>query len=261
MVQFWVALEKEKRITINNALRGKEYECLECHGKMIPKKGEITSWHFAHKSDFSCKGEGQKHLYIKELIYEILSMGSTLLTYSLGYRVTKEKAHLGLIPDVCMFWADGDFLAIEVCDTNKASEEKIQKYGENMIEFDISSWGEEQINNPFFVFNVIYPPIFFKLRGKEIKFCNKRVEDKQQEIQLLKQQMNRCEKTFIFRGEKQICFGKAHIIIPFKNQIYVPKKGSLCELTQKGKPTILIRIEEMDGEFVIRYKDEYERWY
>lgn len=159
-VRFWVALDGNERVTINRALRGREYTCLECNGIMIPKKGEIKQHHFAHKSEYSCSGEGQKHLYVKELIYQILTLNPSLLY---GGEVRMEKQHLGLQPDVSIHWGD-DYLAIEVCDTSESSEIKKTTYGDNMVEFSIGDWGEQEIANPIFIFNNVYPSLFEKLK-------------------------------------------------------------------------------------------------
>lgn len=159
-VQFWVALDGDERVTINKALRGKEYQCLECNGIMIPKKGEIKQHHFAHKAEYSCSGEGQKHLYVKELIYEILQMDEYLLK---GAKVYLEKTFLGLRPDILIKWNKERFVAIEVCDTSESSEIKKQLYGKNMIEFKIDTWEEEEMTNPMYIFNSVYPALFRKI--------------------------------------------------------------------------------------------------
>lgn len=167
-VQFWVALQGDERITINKALRGVEYSCLECEGKMIAKKGEVRTHHFAHKSEFSCKGEGQKHLYVKELIYEMLLMNKD--TFYLGTAsIEMEKQHLGLQPDVCIKWKrghlQGEYLAIEVWHNGESSARKKETFGDNMVEFNITDWGEEEMGNPYFIFNEVYPFIFQKIHG------------------------------------------------------------------------------------------------
>jgi len=165
-IQFWVALDGDNRITINKALRGAEYTCLECNGKMIPKKGEIRTHHFAHKGEFTCSGEGQKHLYVKELIYEMLLMNQDSL-YLKSASIEMEKKLLGLIPDVCIRWTKGhlrgEYLAIEVWNHGESSEKKKETFGKNMVEFNIKDWGEKELGNPYFIFNEIYPFIFQKI--------------------------------------------------------------------------------------------------
>lgn len=253
MIQFWVALDGNNRITINKALRGKEYECLECHGKMIPKKGEIKAWHFAHKSDFSCDGEGQKHLYIKELIYEVLTLDSTLSNqmHKKWSKVRMEKRHLGLIPDVCIHWRDGDYLAIEVCDTSKASEDKIQLYGDNMIEFDISAWGEEEVNNPFFVLNEIYSIIFFKLNEREILKIKQSIQVERNELRAVKQKVKITKKKLdlmkkYFNGGWSKLDGDYKIKI--NHPCYDLVQGSICKIETKAGSISWVEVIEVLSE-------------
>lgn len=168
-VQFWVALDGNDRVTINKALRGKEYQCLECNGIMIPKKGQIKQHHFAHKSEYTCTGEGQKHLYVKELIFEILLLDDFLFTDA---KIYLEKSFLGLRPDILIKWNQNEYVAIEVCDTSESSEEKRRVYGKNIIEFKISDWKEEEMTNPIYIFNSIYPILFRKIFN--VKFERKK---------------------------------------------------------------------------------------
>lgn len=176
-VQFWVAYDSvgESRVTINEAKRGEQYECLECKGIMIPKKGDINQHHFAHKADFSCKGEGQRHLYIKELMYQMLVNNRTLIKEAVGTlpTISMEKMYKGYQPDVLIKWGEDNFLAVEVCDSSPCSEEKIEAYGrENIAEIAITSWGEEEMNDAFFIANALYSELFqsiFKARLNHLK--------------------------------------------------------------------------------------------
>lgn len=194
-VQFWVALDGYDRITINNALRGKEYQCLECNGIMIPKKGEIKQHHFAHKSDYSCSGEGQKHLYIKELIFEILQLDEYLLN---GAKIYMEKSFLGLRPDILIKWNKDRYVAIEVCDTSESSKDKKKIYGKNMIEFKISDWKEEEMTNPIYIFNSVYPILFRKI-------FNITFEEKQRKLKELNLEYNKLLSEY---KQAQLIFNK-----------------------------------------------------
>lgn len=190
-VQFWVAFDGEERITINKALKGEQYECLECKGILIPKKGDIVSHHFAHKADFSCSGEGQKHLYVKELIYQILCMNKKLFPYA---DIKIEKQHLGLIPDVSIIWNSGEYIAIEVWDNGESTQKKKELYGKNMVEFNISKWGEEELGNPLFIINAIYPTLFQKMFEGRIALSENKIKKLNLEFKKLKKEYKKDEK-------------------------------------------------------------------
>lgn len=189
-VQFWVAYDgaSQGRVTINEAKRGKQYECLECKGVMIPKKGDINRHHFAHKADFSCSGEGQRHLYIKETMYAFLQNNLERL-YPLTNKslsVEMEKKFKGHIPDVILKWfhaKEMHYLAIEVCDTSPCTEEKIATYGKNNIcEIKISDWKEEEMNNPFFIATELYDSVYQRLMKTHHKNVLKRISEKEKEL-------------------------------------------------------------------------------
>lgn len=46
--------EKGNRVSVNDAVKGQKYFCPLCGAEVIPKQGEIVSWHFAHKSKGDC---------------------------------------------------------------------------------------------------------------------------------------------------------------------------------------------------------------
>jgi hypothetical protein len=187
-VQFWVAYDSvgESRVTINEAKRGEHYKCLECKGVMIPKKGDINRHHFAHKADFSCTGEGQRHLYIKELMYQMLVNNRTLIKESVGAipTISMEKMYKGYQPDVLIKWGEDDFLAIEVCDTSPCSEEKIEAYGrENIAEIVITSWGEEEMNDAFFIANALYSELLQSIFKTRLNHLKSKIAAQEEELQ------------------------------------------------------------------------------
>lgn len=216
-VQFWVALDGDNRITINKALKGVEYTCLECNGKMIPKKGEIRTHHFAHKSEYTCSGEGQKHLYVKELIYEILCMNQKKLLPDAEVRI--EKYHLNLQPDVSVHWLKGSlknqYLAIEVHHTSESTDVKKQTYGDNMVEFNIEHWSEEEMTNPFFIFNEVYPALYSKVKNMEILALENKKHYKVREISILGSKVSKLRKEI--KGlSKELNANKDRIISSYK---------------------------------------------
>lgn len=46
--------EKGNRVSVNDAVKGQKYFCPLCGAEVIPKQGEIVSWHFAHKNKGDC---------------------------------------------------------------------------------------------------------------------------------------------------------------------------------------------------------------
>ena len=198
-VQFWVAYDStsESRVTINEAKRGKQYECLECKGVMIPKKGDINRHHFAHKADFSCSGEGQRHLYIKETMYAFLQNNLERL-YPLTNKslsVEMEKKFKGHIPDVTLKWFHAKelhYLAIEVCDTSPCTEEKIATYGKkNICEIKITDWKEEEMNDPFFIATALYDSVYQRLMKTHHKNVLKRITEKEKELKSVSNDLSR----------------------------------------------------------------------
>lgn len=77
-VTWWSAVDSEgKSILIEDAKRGLEYSCPDCEAPMVPKKGEIISWHFAHKGvtdghNSGCSGEGPAHHRVKTFLADAL---------------------------------------------------------------------------------------------------------------------------------------------------------------------------------------------
>ena len=196
-VQFWVAYDSvgESRVTINEAKRGEQYECLECKGIMIPKKGDINQHHFAHKADFSCKGEGQRHLYIKETMYSFLQNNLERLhpLTNKSLSVEMEKKFKGHIPDVILKWHSGRkmcYLAIEVCDTSPCTKEKIDAYGKkNICEIKITDWKEEQMNDPFFIAITLYDAVYQQLMKVHHANILKRITEKEKDLKIIRSKL------------------------------------------------------------------------
>lgn len=49
-------ISDNKRVDINDAVKGKKYYCDLCGGELIPKQGKVNVWHYAHKSGMDCDG-------------------------------------------------------------------------------------------------------------------------------------------------------------------------------------------------------------
>lgn len=58
-------------IHIEDVARGRwaDAECSDCGELLTAKKGNEVSWHFAHKGDSKCGGEGNLHRYAKEVLF------------------------------------------------------------------------------------------------------------------------------------------------------------------------------------------------
>lgn len=265
-VQFWVALDGDNRITINQALRGKQYSCLECKGAMIPKKGDIVSHHFAHKADFSCNGEGQKHLYVKSLIYEILVLNQDTL-YLKNATIEMEKKHLGLIPDVCIKWHSGrlagEYLAIEVWDKGESSDLKKATYGDNMIEFSIKDWGEQELGNPLFIFNSVYPIFYQKVAEKidlrlheaEKKFSDSfnNIEKKHKNILTAQQKAIKEKNKNILATQEKAIEEKNKELISIRNEkdsLLATYKNEAYELFLQESDALLRRRKALEGKIL-----------
>lgn len=74
-VQYAYALNSSGDVVhINQAHdRSDYYKCIDCKNILIPKRGEVKSWHFAHKSTVLCSGETYLHKLGKQVFYEEFS--------------------------------------------------------------------------------------------------------------------------------------------------------------------------------------------
>ena len=59
---------------IKNTLPDLEYFCTECREKLVPRKGNIRQYHFAHKNNSGCSGTGEGYLHktFKKMVLEII---------------------------------------------------------------------------------------------------------------------------------------------------------------------------------------------
>ena len=140
MVQWWTAEnEKGNPVHIENAERKKEYVCPDCKGILIPKKGEIVAWHYAHKSKKECWGEGPIHFRMKNIIYDILKNSNLPIS-----DLALEKKREGYLPDISFKFNSITF-ALEIINTNGPSSEKIKHWGERLIEFNVQGMTDKDM--------------------------------------------------------------------------------------------------------------------
>lgn len=71
-----VALNKKsERVLAKNSVRGETFICPLCREKVFLKKGQIKIPHFSHYPNSACNfaGESERHLSVKNLLYELLT--------------------------------------------------------------------------------------------------------------------------------------------------------------------------------------------
>ncbi|HHC7200382.1 TPA: competence protein CoiA family protein [Vibrio parahaemolyticus] len=142
--------------------------CPDCQQPLVANQGNVKSWHFAHASNSSCKGESVIHRLAKQVIINAARSRKALLISSDGgavyesdkdgivhskewyaperqYHVqrAKEEVKLGSqIVDVLCHDKAGNVLAVEIFYTHRKSNVDIEKFAKNSIEaieIDVSS--------------------------------------------------------------------------------------------------------------------------
>ncbi|WP_281950236.1 competence protein CoiA family protein [Vibrio parahaemolyticus] len=142
--------------------------CPDCQQPLVANQGNVKSWHFAHASNSSCKGESVIHRIAKQVIVNAAQNGLPLLISSNGGTVyesdkdgivhskswyapkrqyhiqrAKEEVKLGSqIVDVLCHDRKGNALAVEIFYTHRKSNVDIEKFAKNSveaIEVDVSS--------------------------------------------------------------------------------------------------------------------------
>lgn len=186
-VKYWVGYDDNGELTtINEAKGGTKYRCVDCNGVLIPNKGKIKAYHFAHQGESPCSGETHKHKFVVKTVYDLLQQDEWLLE---GCEIHHEKYvtinGTKFKPDVHIRWRDGrTILAIEIKNTSKSSEIKKDYFGKNLIEFDIEHWGDEELSNPIFILNNIYPRLFRRVN----QLLKKNLENIEFKVKALKEQ-------------------------------------------------------------------------
>ncbi|EJP3281778.1 hypothetical protein J7989_23125 [Vibrio parahaemolyticus] len=134
--------------------------CPDCQQPLVANQGNVKSWHFAHASNSSCKGESVIHRLAKQVIINAARSRKALLISSDGgavyesdkdgivhskewyaperqYHVqrAKEEVKLGSqIVDVLCHDKAGNVLAVEIFYTHRKSNVDIEKFAKNSIE-------------------------------------------------------------------------------------------------------------------------------
>nr|WP_277813826.1 competence protein CoiA family protein [Vibrio parahaemolyticus] len=145
--------------------------CPDCQQPLVANQGNVKSWHFAHASNSSCKGESVIHRIAKQVIVNAAQSGLPLYICSDGgtvyesdkdgivhskswyaperqYHIQQAEAEAKLgsqIVDVLCHDRKGNALAVEIFYTHKKSDVDIEKFAKNsveVIEIDVSkvSW-------------------------------------------------------------------------------------------------------------------------
>lgn len=75
MVEYEYALDDERNaVFIEDAISGKEYRCPDCNSEMIPRKGNIRTYHYSHKNIEYHKGisESPLHYNTKWFVHNLI---------------------------------------------------------------------------------------------------------------------------------------------------------------------------------------------
>ncbi len=163
MISWAISNQTNKLVHIHELLMNNSYDvsCIECHSKLIAKRGKQNVWHFAHKSTSSCQGGTETiiHQLAKEIISkkEFFSLPLKIVTYTdENYSISEylvqedtkiqideclcEKYFQNIQPDIQIISRDKP-LFIEIAVTHFIDEEKldkIKKMNISCIEIDLS---------------------------------------------------------------------------------------------------------------------------
>lgn len=153
------ALRNDKLVYIDDVESGLSCNCIcpACHGKLIARKGNKNSHHFAHYSADCGKGyETALHMLAKEILSEtdeiiLPSLSVSTDSYSPNIElypeskikidyVELEKKTDDIIPDIILH-SGGRQLIIEICVTHKVEDVKLAKIknlGISALEINLS---------------------------------------------------------------------------------------------------------------------------
>ena len=171
----WWAVEDSNGnpVQIELAEKGKEYVCPECKGCMIPVKGEQRAHHFRHKSSTSsdgngCGGEGPRHYRVKTMLAIMLrQIEREAMRWET--KIELERRVGNDQPDILVSIGPQKLLGIEIVDSNPPSDEKRERWGNQLHEVWISDWDERTIGNALLLSGKLIPTIIaFKAMTEEI---------------------------------------------------------------------------------------------
>lgn len=134
-----IALDhRGNRVTGAEASKEGKYFCQQCHQKVVLKKGEIKTPHFAHYPNASScvwwEPETEEHLLMKEKSMELLKRDNDVALAGFEYKLNLNGSVL--FPDVYLKLANGEQIAVECQVSNKPFDMFLQKtklYSENNI--------------------------------------------------------------------------------------------------------------------------------
>ena len=125
---------------------------------MIPKKGTRKRHHFAHKSDEesdNCKGEGARHWTTKINLSRYLEAKKQFSNFNVTNVSVEKRDYSGLVADLNLTIKsrreNTQHVNVEIVDTNPPSERKKEEFAGKMIVFEIKNYGDEEINENYFL--------------------------------------------------------------------------------------------------------------
>lgn len=142
-VSLWFARnENDEIVTIDNINKNdnKQYYCPLCGSELIPKQGNIMSWHFAHVDKTKCSIESAYHFWVKN---ELFKTGESfkVTTDSIHEYICKEihieetykTQYKNYNPDLTIITECGERIFVEINHTNK---KLFKKYIHTWIELN-----------------------------------------------------------------------------------------------------------------------------
>lgn len=224
------ALKDEKLVSIDDVEKGVQCGCTcpYCGEKLVAKKGNIKSHHFAHISGSNCAYgyETSLHRLAKEMIEELnyiilpsVEIGRGMHDEILLYPSCKikidcvelEKKYNKIRPDI-LLRCGNKVLAIEVYVSHKVDFEKLQKVQKDnlsMIEIDLRELvRDKDKNNPMVIREILQQILlsendnrkYWVFNNKKSKFIEKNKLQKDVEYFCGKPFVKNCPKTKYYRG-------------------------------------------------------------
>lgn len=150
-VSLWFAKDSNNEIaTIDSVDDNERYNCPLCGSDVIPKKGKIKTWHFAHTDAEKCNGESMIHFWFKHKFLVKGDKFTVVADKEFEYtckEVIVEKTYdadgVDYRPDVTIITECGEIIYFEMANTNK---KKIEEYinswialGNIVVEVDLKS--------------------------------------------------------------------------------------------------------------------------
>ena len=183
-----------------NKLKNQAYVCLDCGGKMAPKKGPKKRHHFSHyaqEDESKCSGEGAKHWLAKINLKRFIESEKNIGTSKITNVKMEKKVDSGLIPDLEVNFtvainldvtpdcsanyseSISDKVYLEIVDKGPPSEEKIEKFGKRMIKIDITDRSFESIRSNHFLidFITLWNEHINQLGSEKIRYYNEGVSN------------------------------------------------------------------------------------